>query len=332
MIHLFSLMGLATDDEQNNSQTTVRPIRTWNCHQLEITSLVTLSGNSRVASTSADGNLMILELSSENVLCSIGFNRPIMALASLNNRIFVGTTSGTVHLVDLDEYAIHQTEKLDGVRVVRNHLDNVFDTAATRYTVNLSGHEGSILSLCAWTTMDGRSYLASGDSLGQIRIWDLESRNCTKIIHPWSSTTAVGTTNSNSSPTTIQNPVSCMELVELYEEEKALFEGSQGKRGTKEKTIASSITPLQKFVATDRHSLARPVPFLKRREDDDEFWNVTSETNWAYYSEALEHRRRKKRVRQTCTSSSSDITIESLKEKVRQLQEELSEAHEAVGR
>jgi hypothetical protein len=125
---------------------------------------------------------------------------------------------------------------------------------------------------------DHCEWLISGDEAGEVRIWDLDSRGCVRVIRPWAhlatATATVDTSKTATSPTKqALHPVTSILIVPQEDEadkHESLF-GSFGARTKEGKTwtdIVNLISPLQRYAdrqddGADRQSAWTPVPFLQ---------------------------------------------------------------------
>ena len=55
-----------------------------------------------------------LEIFSENTVATLQLPHGIYTLTAFSQRLFAGSTQGTIYIIDLDAFAIHQTSKLGG--------------------------------------------------------------------------------------------------------------------------------------------------------------------------------------------------------------------------
>lgn len=349
MIHVFSLLNLV--EIASNSDTTVTPIRTWSVHHLPISSLLAMPSDRMIAS-SQDGQLVMLELFSQQVVWKIQMPQAIRALACCNGRLFAGNAvDGTIYMIDLDEYAIHQTAQL-GVTVkhtvarTRTRADQVFSANTSEaYKTELLGHEKPITSLAVFTD-DNVEWLVSGDDAGEVRIWDLHSRGCIRVIRPWShSGVAAGarTTSTTGKPAAkpMSHPVTSITIVpreEAGDKTESAFSGNNGptKKGESKASIVNLIPPLQRFTDrpgdnADESGVWIPVPFLqpKRRRVD-----LVSQTNrvelCATINKTLSSKRHKTEpADETCSAVKEDS---GPSDEVLRLQKELEEAKSTIQR
>jgi WD40 repeat protein len=277
MVHVFSLLDLV----ERESRQTVSPIRTWSVHHMPVTALLTMPSG-RMISSSEDGQVVMMELFSQKVVFTIQMPHAIRALAHCSGRLFAGGMQGIIYLIDLDQYAVQQTAQL-GVTVkhvlrVKTHQDQVLSSDRSKaYKTELLGHEKPITSL-AILSEDHCEWLISGDEAGEVRIWDLESRGCVRVIRPWAhsatATATVDTSKTATSPTKqALHPVTSI-LIVPQDDEADKHESSFGSFGARTKEgktwtdVVNLISPLQRYAdrqddGADRKSAWTPVPFLQ---------------------------------------------------------------------
>jgi hypothetical protein len=200
IVHVFDLADLV----DSTGDTTPSPIRTWSQHHLPITGLVTLS-NTRVASASADGKILLLHVPSQKVMATIQMSHKVSVMTlDENNTLYVGSIQGVISIIRLDEYANHQLSQTHGMSVIhpqnRSSVDQVFegstdstnktttnDSHGVQYHTELKGHDRPISALAVLDNgQNRRPLLCSGDESGCVRIWDLESHTCIQVTRPWS--------------------------------------------------------------------------------------------------------------------------------------------------
>jgi WD40 repeat protein len=236
MVHVFSHLDLVQQNERSsgsNGSTTVQPIRTWTRHQLAVTSLVSLGAGGRIASSSQDGQVVIMEICSGCTIATILLPSPIRSLCCwtvMSSRLFAGSVTGTIHCIDLDEFALHRTAQMGATvvqvppkRARRNTAgvieDRVFGRATAShddtnddnptnnhtsesllspYLSELRGHERSVTAVAA---LDADT-LVSGDEEGVLRIWDTRRACCIRVIHPWSAGAGGGNRTNSATGTT----------------------------------------------------------------------------------------------------------------------------------
>lgn len=243
MIHVFSMMDLvATTNEgegnfnsRNNvggdgSNRTAPSLCTFSIHHFPVTSLISLDGG-RIASASEDGQVIVVEVFSEQVLVNVQLPHGGGGCLTFHpdGRLFAGSNRGTIYSVDMNAYAIRQTQKQGamiskrrrqewqriGVNANNSTFDEItfgvskasneyggnagaagatIDDTLASYQTDWIGHSHQVTSI-ELLIQDQPQLLISGDSSGCVRIWDIEARTCLKVLHPWSH--SVSTTNNN---------------------------------------------------------------------------------------------------------------------------------------
>ena len=277
MVHVFSFMDLIdfTSTGKNQQQRNVPPMHTFSVHHFPVTSLFQLPSG-RIASAAEDGQLLIMELFSEKVLVNIQFPHGIQCLEHHDGRIYAGSTNGIIYSVDLHAYAMHQTEKLGAIFVSKRRRKEHFDAGSSKnwtmeekvfgkknpenntntndgndvngetYQTDWVGHDHAVTSI-AISAEDESRRMISGDSFGQIRIWEMESRTCLNVIQPWSLTNANITTDTKVSP---MHPVTSIRIIPQSDiiVSSGMFESSS----TSSKNFSNFstlVTPLQKYLS-----------------------------------------------------------------------------------
>lgn len=152
------------------------------------------------------------------------------------------------------------------------------DSASTRlYQSDWRGHERAVTSI-AFLVEEHQELLISGDELGQIRIWDVQTRACLKVLHPWSNSGGLKSVdaskqNDKASPS---HPISSIVVLAQptvnSQSVTGMFGASTSSGKSKGQTgIASLIGPLQKYTEqqlqdndqANSDGNPMPVPFLK---------------------------------------------------------------------
>lgn len=277
MVHVFSLMDLVERGESR----TISPVRTWSSHHLPVTALQVI-GASRIVSASEDGQLVLMEIFSETTLAKIQTSTGIQCLAFHDGRLYAGSVQGTIFTVDFDVYAAHQTAQL-GATVKRRKVsetteDKVFELDSSDcYKSELRGHEKSVTAL-AILVEDG-VYLISGDSGGTLRVWDLESRGCVRVIMPWSfSTRTTVASDSEAAKSSGSHPVTSILVVPRGDDsseqaDMGAFGASASAKESKANSIVNLVTPLNRFpdqIDEGNVKLAwAPAPFLRPKRSKD---------------------------------------------------------------
>eukprot|EP00539_Tryblionella_compressa_P004643 CAMPEP_0178750210 /NCGR_PEP_ID=MMETSP0744-20121128/9841_1 /TAXON_ID=913974 /ORGANISM="Nitzschia punctata, Strain CCMP561" /LENGTH=563 /DNA_ID=CAMNT_0020403713 /DNA_START=183 /DNA_END=1874 /DNA_ORIENTATION=- len=307
MVHLFSLMDLV-DMTSPNSKRNVSPMHTFSIHHFPVTSLIRLPSG-RMASAAEDGQVIVVELFSQLVLLNIQLPHGIKCMAHYDGRLFLGSIQGTIYSVDTNAYAMHQTEKQGAIFAKRrrqeqqngltttieetvfgmkssNETSNAVNNTGVAYQTDWVGHDHPVTSV-ALLTQGNQKLMISGDELGQVRIWDLESRTCLNVLQPWSHGSTLGNKKpsdpvSNKSSTVTTHPITSISIISQPADTvtSGMFQASAGS-SKKLSSISSLIPPLQKFqVDTTSEKESGPtltkVPFLKKNRSAQsiEYWQA----------------------------------------------------------
>jgi WD40 repeat protein len=405
MVHVFSLIDLAEQPPSTTASAKsapIQPIRTWTKHQLAVTAIASLPSG-RMASAAKDGLVVIVEISSGAVLASIRMPCAVTALIYVpeNQCLAAGTVKGVICMIDLSDYAVHRTIQTGATVVKRSHRrtseERVFgsesssataggdgkavgDGASAPYRVELRGHDRAITSLAVFQADSSdhddfcqapQEFLVSGDEAGALRVWDLDSRGCVRVVRPWSSRTsagaAAGDAKASRSPSARSlHPVTSIRVLQHDEEDTpgvsasspesmavsvgsgSMFNGASASRETKRTSnhLANLVTPLRKF-PEHQHSSTVLVPFVRRPRRDEEtmsFWDVSSNNTFSY-ERALRKRRRKHELGSSknnptqgsesytpCTEDEVHESQDDKNEEVQRLRKELEEARSTIQR
>lgn len=244
MVHSWNVLEIVGDSSEhsttNSNWNDMNPHHTWSEHQLSVTALHALPAN-RALSTSTDRTLILMDLTNGTTLARILLPSALTSLVtdSCANRFYAGASDGAIYCVDASAYAIASTAESATVLSDTNTTTKATATAtATRRAqqrhqstsgtllqetllnepntniphqqqssslAELRGHERSVTAL-AVLEEDTESLLVSGGDDGTVRIWDLEARCCTRILHPWGDTPSTNTTASISSILLLPRP------------------------------------------------------------------------------------------------------------------------------
>jgi WD domain, G-beta repeat len=146
MVHVFSLADLVS----NNANDTIYPLRTWSRHHMPVTAVCSL-GDRRLVTTSLDGQVLLLDLSSSSSSNSSTITEPSSSSSSSNTNsssggkalaalqlphgiqslvmdphtqtLYAGSVQGTIYIIAWDEYAIYQVQQQQGVHVILTPQD-----------------------------------------------------------------------------------------------------------------------------------------------------------------------------------------------------------------
>lgn len=265
LVHVFSLMDLVEHQDPHKKSPTINPIRTWSIHHLPVTKLLSLGSSNRFVSASEDGQIAIMEIFSNQIVARLQVSDVIRSLAFSRGCLLVGTAIGVIYTIDLDVYAARSTQA--GVTVKRRKLDSVedqvFDTLVDNeacYKGELRGHERSVTALAV---LAEKNFLVSGDEAGVIRIWDLTSHGCIRVLKPWSQSQKE---SDDSKKKKEEHPITSITIVPTIDEES---ESSKKKR-----SITELQTPLKRFPEQQQDDMRKlwvSVPFLKPKQSKDSF-------------------------------------------------------------
>jgi WD40 repeat protein len=373
MVHAFSHIDLVehSTSSATNGNVKLPPVRSWTKHHLAVTALVAWSAG-RLASASEDGQVIVMELCSGATLAALQLPDAIRALtvdARHGRRLFAGSVKGTIHIIDMDAFAVHQTVQM-GVNVIPlprpmpaalSIEEQVFGTdsglategekrGSASYQTELSGHDRSITSLLVFDADDDEfgagatECLVSGDESGVIRIWDSRRGCCVRVVYPWGSQLLAMTVGSN--PTSLTHPVTQLCLLRddesnpldtlSHREKDAAGFGMPNTATEKRKRLhnfASMVAPLQKFANTmDGTGVAVLVPFLEARTNE-RFWDLSADEE--VLQRAFEKfRKQRRKSESTTTPATTDGTNNSVDAETerQRLQQELDEAKATIAR
>jgi WD40 repeat protein len=373
MVHVFSHIDLVEQSSTSSGNSRIQPIRSWTKHNLAVTALIALNGG-RMASGGEDGQIVCMDLSSGSTIATIQLPDAVRALtidSHHGRRLFAGNVKGTIHIIDLDAFAVHQTVQM-GANIVNvpKHMvpleDQIFGTLAGSPTAldkqpvlfqsELRGHDRSITALAVFDDDDESSAastecLVSGDESGVIRIWDSRRGCCVRVIYPWSQqqstvgeTPALGNSDLNGSASARLHPVTelCLVRDESNPFEKLSFDDSASnmfgtKNADKRKRMlnfASMVAPLQKFSNSldGTSSSSIPVPFVQPRINEGSWhWNLSAGEEVLHT--ALQTYKRKRQRKSDSPKTEMDVTSTINGDaELERLQQELKEAKETIAR
>jgi WD40 repeat protein len=311
----------------------------------------------RMASSAEDGHIVIMELFSKTTVTTIKVPDGITCMTYHDNRLYAGTVSGVIVSIDLDAYAMLETENRGGTlsQAERQRQQEFLTTqekvfglpkeeegASTRlYRSDWIGHEGSVTSI-AFLVEGHEERLISGDERGDVRIWDVESRTCLKLLQPWSNTSGGATASAKKDDAATSNsagskhPISSILIILQPHEGTSgsgeMFGSSAASHQKRQAALATLVPPLQRFPheqqSSDPQSSLMAIPFLKpnRSPESFKFWEAQTMT------------RKRKRddgtTLRTSTDGSSEaaMALEEAREQVAQLERQLAAKSEEVVR
>jgi WD40 repeat protein len=349
MVHCFSHIDLV--EQQQSSATIdnnkkVHPLRSWTKHNLSVTCLVPIHGG-RMVSSGEDGLIVIMELCSGSTIATIQLPNAIRTLtvdSYHGRRLFAGSVIGTIHIIDLDAYALHTTVQIGAtiIQIPKQHQhpttsieDQVFgtdstgtvlDDRASTYQSELRGHDRPITSLAVFDDDDETNgttaeCLVSGDESGCIRVWDSQRGCCIRVIYPWSNrhASSVDSTTQNGPKSSTIHPAT---VIQIIRDESNPFNihstngndvtmfGANTRNMDKRKRMfnfASMVAPLQKFMNENiTNAKLIPVPFVEPRINvSSAFWDLS--TGEDIIRKALQSHR--KRSRNTLETEKTDAFV-----------------------
>ena len=334
MVHTFSLMDLV--DRGLPDDQSISPVRTWSAHHLPVTCLYAMPSG-RMVSASEDGQLIMMELFSEMTLMKLQLPSGIQSMAIHEGRIYAGSFLGTIFSIDINVYAMQQTAQL-GVTIKRRrmdetHQDQIYVTdKSDTYKHELCGHEKKVTALAIVAEEASNVWLVSGDESGTLRVWDLATRGCLRVIQPWSHSVR-NASSMEESKTTSHHPISSI-LVVPHEQEDSLVGMFSSQKEAKANTISSLVTPLQRFCdhVTSKSNWL-PVPFLASRRDATTL--ATWDTTTSHFQQRVESvisgdENKESNLREG--NEQRDNALQIQRQLVQQLQHELDEAKSTITR
>jgi hypothetical protein len=272
-----------------------------------------------MAAASQDGQVIVIELFSKLILMNIQFPHGIKCMTHHDGRIYLGSVQGTIYSVDMNAYAMYKTEKqgaifakrrrqdqsgvaktieerIFGPKGVASSSDDVNKSSSVVYQTDWVGHDHPV-SAIALLTQAEQKMMISGDEMGQLRMWDLDSGTCLNVLQPWSQVSVMGSTNrsststvGDSSKTASAHPITSINVMPqptdsvrstMFRTAVAAAAGSGGSGGRNFTSISSLVTPLQKFVDAERGDTSTStttvrVPFMKpnRSEESMNYWEA----------------------------------------------------------
>jgi WD40 repeat protein len=343
MVHLFPLIDLV-DITSRKSRRSIAPLHTWSVHHFPVTCLSLLDGG-RIASAAQDGHVAILELFSKVTLAKIKLPHPIESLAHHDSRLYAGSDHGTIYSIDLNAYAMHQTEKQGATlskrmrkekqaflvaeeKVFGKEYSDENETLNT-FQTEWIGHEHAVSSL-AVAVEDMKPRLISGDRLGEVRIWDIESRTCLNTLRPWSNTAMNAPKSASQEKTSsdsVRHPIASIVVFrQPSETDKGMFSAPTSSSTKSQSNIANLLPPLQKYTqdaptgGDDDDAALTPVPFLRPNQ---------TEENLKYWEARPLSRKRKPRHIESpngkSTNNGSTDELRDSREQIATLQKELEQ-------
>ncbi|CAJ1967087.1 unnamed protein product [Cylindrotheca closterium] len=345
MLHLFPFVDLVDTYSRKSKRASV-PLQTWSAHHFPVTCLAVLDGD-RVASAAKDGHVAIVELFSNATLAKIKLPNPVESLCHHDSRLYAGSDRGTIYSIDLNAYAMNLTEA-QGARLSKRvrrereaflvNEEAIFgkkmqddSESLNAYQTEWTGHEHAVSSLAVFVD-DAKQFLISGDRLGEVRIWDIESRTSLHTIRPWSNSAmnaAKSATQEKLSSESQHHPITSILVMQQPAESEAsgmfstlAYSGTKGRSG-----VSDLFPPLQKYpenISTDGDDLSQTaIPFLRPRKGDVGRQRLESRT--------LRRKRRPIPMEMSKEHENSD-RLQKANDQIARLQEELRRKGDEVKR
>ena len=184
--------------QQDSASSSIQPMRTWTCHQLPVTSLASIPGH-RIVSAGEDGQVVMMDVAVDSkalLVVQVGHAVSTLATTSWSSRVYAGCANGSIHNIDLDQYALERSATRNGAVAV--HVTESSNTAAGGGVLDAILSSGSVTDtvdrrVSVWHGHDRTvtvlailddDCLASGDAGGTIRMWDGDG-NCIRVLQPW---------------------------------------------------------------------------------------------------------------------------------------------------
>lgn len=303
---------------------------------------------------------------------------------SAAGRLYGGCADGNIYCVDLCKHALHSTlegsagtfvnvnqsggsevyvtqgvstsdamgDLLSGMHVLPSTATSGPAIDQNKYISVLRGHVKAVTSLAlidpsnlASISSGGTALLASGSNDGTLRIWDLHSRSCLKVLRPWSpSSEGINITSSTSATASppivaiVAAPKSSLTshgstlALSVTAPTSRISSGSGRKKHTSG-DLASLFKPLKRFVrgtSLVRHGdddevqlpgLCAPILWPRRDESSVHYWdeNVLSDCST-----------RRKRARSSQTKEAESTTTDKIE--IARLQKALAESQTIIER
>jgi WD40 repeat protein len=347
IVSVWSIMEIISQERTGKSF--LSPIKTWSEHHLPISAMHSLP-SSRVVSVSRDRQVIIMELFSGKTLAKISMPTSINSITAdaSGHQLYLGSHDGTIYSIDLDSYAIAFTA--ESATVVSNRddsrartsqllslgeksLDNTIDGKegnspnAPTYISELRGHQRSVSCLAI---IDGEEkLLVSGSDDGSVRIWDIQSRCCTKVFNPWSSSANDFEVKTEASKNQRVFPCSTITIMSRDEFEKglhgSLLSSNRPKQQKKEDDMSELVMPLQRYPKRieGRENLNGETLtcISKSRKDESMAKECDEFKNYSYSDESPQKKKIKLNTR-TSPENTSKPEIDLLKDQLAAANEE----------
>lgn len=179
IINVWPLADIVDPSLQANDGTSIPPLVSWSEHALPVTSIHCSMGgvSGRIFSTSLDQTCKFWEIGSSNCLYSIVVPSAATAVTSdpVDAKLFVGTDDGSICPIELNAAAAAASSAV--LRTFGQDGDGLSLDAGTEQFV---GHTSYITGL---HTSSDAMLLVSSSHDGDVRVWDMTSGQCLRIIH-----------------------------------------------------------------------------------------------------------------------------------------------------
>ena len=338
IVNVWSIMEIISQEQRGKSFLT--PMKTWSEHHLPISAMHSLP-SSRVVSVSRDRQAVIMELFSGKTLAKISMPMSISSITAdaSGHQLYLGSHDGTIYSIDLDSYAIASTaesatvvsnERIDnrerdtqlhslGVQSLENRIGGNESNSPNgqTYISELRGHQRTVS--CLAIVDDEEKLLVSGSEDGSVRIWDIQSRCCTKVFNPWSSSENEFESKSKSTSNQRVFPCSTITIfsrdefeIGSYSQHDNFLSSNKSRQQKKGDTISNLVKPLQRYTKRNegRQNLyTDTLTCITKSRKDEVIANKCEEfKNNSFAS--------RKRVKLNSTTSPNNTEIDLLKDQL----------------
>ena len=225
LLDVVSSSSDGTGSSTDAVDSSIRPARTFSEHHLPISSLTALPSNRAVSvSSDRQAIVMELCSGSTLARIVLPASIRCVTSDEAGRRLYAGGDDGVVYCVDLDVVAVKETAEsativsiggvgggassgtskssaaaalsLSGSKLgetilgMKGGLSSAGDTSGSKDGRNggvseLRGHSRAITALAVVDGVGGRGMLVSGSEEGSLRVWDLRTRACARVVQPW---------------------------------------------------------------------------------------------------------------------------------------------------
>jgi WD40 repeat protein len=226
--------------------------------------VVTDSSCERMYGGGADGNIYCVDLCKHAIHETLDGAGTVVNVSQGNSDAFVSLNGagGGSYVAGNFESLLAGSHVLPSTAAP---LSTGLSTDQNKYVSELKGHVKAVTSLALLDPSDlssansgGKALLASGSNDGTLRIWDLHSRSCVKVLKPWSSSSeGISITSSASSSSATSPPITAIIAVP-----KSSLSSNGGTLALS--SVSSTAAPLAKFNSgskrgNDPASLFKPL-------------------------------------------------------------------------